>query len=152
MYLLASLIMQNFYKKVLQLIQSYKDVRYFWDQNSPFILNKFFWCKPLLLLSSTCWPFSLYKVLKSSYNGSRIITMHYFWDQSGPFAPNKFFFWNTVTINLIYLLTHFIVQKLKKNSSSRSSYDDVQIMGPKWPISPNKIFFRKPANGPCFFY
>ena len=91
MYLLASLIMQNFYKKVLQLIQSYKDVRYFWDQNSPFILNKFFWCKPLLLFSSTYWNFLLYKILKSSYNGSRIITMHYFWDQSGSFAPNKFF-------------------------------------------------------------
>ena len=25
-------------------------------------------------------------------------------------------------------------------------------MGPKWPISPNKIFFRNPANEPCFFY
>ena len=35
MYLLASLIMQNFYKKVLQLIQSYKDVRYFLGPKQP---------------------------------------------------------------------------------------------------------------------
>ena len=115
MYLLAPFILQNFYKKVLELIQSYKDVRHFWDQNSPFVLNKFFWCKPLLLLSSTYWPFSLCKILKSSYNGSRIITMHHFWDQRGPFAPNKFFSWKTITITVINRLTLFIVQNLKKN-------------------------------------
>ena len=47
-----------FIKKFLELIQSYEDVRHFWDQNSPFVLNKtFFWYKPLLLLSSTYGPF-----------------------------------------------------------------------------------------------
>ena len=130
MYLLASLIMQNFYKKVLQLIQSYKDVRYFWDQNSPFILNKFFWCKPLLLFSSTYWNFLLYKILKSSYNGSRIISCTIFGIKV-VHLPQTNFFWNTITIIFIYLLTLFIVQKLKKYSSSGSSYEDVQIMGPK---------------------
>ena len=29
-------------KKILELIQSYKDVRHFWDENSPFVLNKTF--------------------------------------------------------------------------------------------------------------
>ena len=42
MYLSASFILQNFYKKILELIQSYEDVRNFWDQNSPFVLNKTF--------------------------------------------------------------------------------------------------------------
>ena len=31
-----------FIKKILELIQSYEDVRHFWDQNSPFFLNKNF--------------------------------------------------------------------------------------------------------------
>ena len=43
MYLSAPFNLQNFYKKILELIQSYEDVRHFWDQNSPFALNKFFW-------------------------------------------------------------------------------------------------------------
>ena len=28
-------------------------------------------------------------------------------------------------------------------SSRIQSYEDVQYMGPKWPISPNNFFFRK---------
>ena len=42
MYLSAPFILQNVYKKILELIQSYEDVRHFWDQNSPFVLKKFF--------------------------------------------------------------------------------------------------------------
>ena len=81
------------------------------------------------------------------------MTMHHFWTQSGPFAPNIFFFWKIITTILIYLLAPFIVQNLKKKNLQRiQSYEDVQFMGPKWPISPNKNFFRKPVNQPCFFY
>ena len=32
------------------------------------------------------------------------------------------------------------------------SYEDVQFLGPKRPISPNENFFRKPVNEPCFFH
>ena len=28
----------------------------------------------------------------------------------------------------------------------------MQFLGPKWPISPNENFFRKPVNEPCFFH
>ena len=35
-------ICKIFIKKILELIQSYEDVRHFWDQNSPFALNKIF--------------------------------------------------------------------------------------------------------------
>ena len=51
--------------------------------------TKFFRCKPLLLLSSTHWPFSLCKILKNSYSGSRVMRIHHFWTQNGPSAPNK---------------------------------------------------------------
>ena len=40
MYLSAPFNLQNFIKKILELIQNY--VRHFWDQNSPFVLNKIF--------------------------------------------------------------------------------------------------------------
>ena len=32
-----------FITKILELIQSYEDLHHFWDQNSPFALNKIFW-------------------------------------------------------------------------------------------------------------
>ena len=32
------------------------------------------------------------------------------------------------------------------------SYEDAQFLGPKWPISANDNFFRKPVNQPCFFH
>ena len=62
MYLLASFILQNFFKKILDLIQSYKEKHHFRDQNGPFVLNKIFWYKPFSLFSSTYWPFSFYKI------------------------------------------------------------------------------------------
>ena len=42
MYLSAPFILQNFYKKILEMIQSYEDARHFRDQNNPFVLNKNF--------------------------------------------------------------------------------------------------------------
>ena len=43
--------------------------------------------------------------------------------------------------------------KIKNKKFQRiQSYEDVQFMDPKCPISPNKNFFRKPVNEPCFFY
>ena len=119
MYLLAPFILQNFYKKVLELVQSYKDVRHFWDQNSPFVLNKFFGTNHYY------WPFSLCKILKNSCNGSRIMTMLHFWAQSGPFTPKQTFFQEIIPIILIYLLVPFIVQNFLKNRIQ--SYEDVQF-------------------------
>ena len=65
MYLSAPYILQNVYKKILKLIQSYEGVRHFWDQNSLFVLSKCFWYKPLLLFSSTYGPFHCAKFKKN---------------------------------------------------------------------------------------
>ena len=54
MYLLAPFILRNL-KKFLEPIQSY-EICHFRVQNGLFVLNKIFWYKPLLLLSSTYWP------------------------------------------------------------------------------------------------
>ena len=107
--------------------------------------TKFFWYKPLLLLSSSYWSFSLCKILKNSYSRSRIMTMHYFWTQNGPFAP--IFFWKIITIILIYLLTPFIVQNLKKILPVNPGSWGCAIFGskiahfPKWELF-HKTFSR----------
>ena len=100
-------ICKTFIKKVLELIQSYEGVCHFWDQNSSFVLNK------ILLGINHCysfiylWPFSLCKISKKSYNGSRIMTMHHFWAQSGPFTSNNFFFQLAESHFCLYLRTRF---------------------------------------------
>ena len=112
MYILPPFILQNFYKKILELIQSYEDMNHFWDQNSPFVLNKLFLVQTIITFIYLL-ALSLCKILKNSDMESRIMTMHHFLTQSGPFAPNSFF-WKTITIILIYLLAPFIVQNFKK--------------------------------------
>ena len=42
-------ICKIFIKKILDLIQSYEDVRHFWDKNSPFALNKNFLVKTIII-------------------------------------------------------------------------------------------------------
>ena len=75
-----------------------------------------------------------------------------FRDQNGPFVLNKNFLVQAIVITFIYLLALFIVQNLKKFLQRIQSYEDAQFLGPKWPISPNENFFRKPVNEPCFFH
>ena len=54
--------------------------------------------------------------------------------------PPEIFFLKIVNIILIYLLASFTGQNLKKFFQRIQSYD-MQFLGPKWPISPNEIFF-----------
>ena len=78
--------------------------------------------------------------------------MCHFQVQSVPFVLNKSFLVQTIIITFIYLLALFDVQDLKKNIQRIQSYEDAQFLGPKWPISPNDNFFRKPFHKPCFFH
>ena len=78
--------------------------------------------------------------------------MCHFRAQNGPFVMNKIFLVQTIIITFIYLLALFIVQNFKKFLQQIQSYEDAQFLGPKWPISPNENFFRKPVHEPCFFY
>ena len=69
---------------------------------------------------------------------------------------NFFFFFflggGGIIIILIYQLAPFIVQNFKKIFQRIQSYDDVQFLGPKWPICPNENFFEKPVNEPYFLH
>ena len=82
MYLLAPFILQNVKKNLRADAE-------LWGCAIFVPWTKRFWYKPLSFLSSTHWPFSLCKILKISYSGSRVMRIHHFWDQNGPSAPNK---------------------------------------------------------------
>ena len=88
MYLLAPFILQNF-KKILRANPAFWICTIFGSKMAHLSWTKFFRYEPLSLLSSTHWPFSLCKILKNSYSGSRVMRIHHFWAQNGPSAPNK---------------------------------------------------------------
>ena len=91
MYLLAPFALQDFLK-ILRADPELWGCVIFGPKVTHLSWTKFFGYKPLLLLLSTYWPFSLCKILKNSHSGSRVMKMHHFWTQNGPFAPNKLFF------------------------------------------------------------
>ena len=92
MYLLVPFILQNF-KKILRNNPQLWRCAILGPKMFHLSWTKFFWYKLLLLLSSTYWHFSLCKIFKKSYSGSRVMRMRHFWAKNGPFASNKIFFW-----------------------------------------------------------
>ena len=56
-------ICKIFIKKILELIQSYENMPHFWDQNSPFALNKIFLSIVIVIVIDHCYYFHLPMVL-----------------------------------------------------------------------------------------
>ena len=128
-------------KKFLRPIQSFEDVPFSGPKRPICHEQNLFWYKPLSLLSSTYWPFSLCKILKNSYNGPRVMRMRHFWAQNGPFAS---IFFGKLLISFSSTYQPLSLDKILKTFFQRiQSYNDAQFLGPKWPISPNAIFFQK---------
>ena len=70
-----------------------------------------------------------------------------------PHLPQTNFFLEIYYYHSNLPISPFHCTKLKKSSSSRSrSMRMLQLLGSKWPISPNLNFFRKPVHEPCLFY
>ena len=67
--------------------------------------------------------------------------MCHFQAQNGPFVMNKIFLVKTVIITVIYLLTLFIVQNLKKFLQRIQSFEECAIFGPKMVHLPQAFFF-----------
>ena len=96
-------------------------------------------------------PFHCAKLKKNSYRGSRVLKMYDIWTPNNPFSPNNFF----GQLLILFACTYqplSLCKILKKFFQWIQSYEDAQFLGPKWPISPNENFFRKPVNKPCFFH
>ena len=64
---------------------------------------RIFWEKSFILFSSTYWPLSLWKLLKNSYSGSRVLRMDHFRTQYSPLSQTRIF-----SENLLINLVHFI--------------------------------------------
>ena len=114
---------------------------HFGAQNDPFVLNKIFWVQTIITFIYLLALF-IEQNLENSYSQSRVMRMHHLWAENGPFAPNKFFLEN------YSYHSHLLMAKILKFFQRI----DAQFLGPKWLISPNENFFRKPLNEPCFFH
>ena len=137
MYLLAAFILQIFFIKILELIQSYEDKLHFQDQNGSLFLNKIFLAQAVVI--TVIYLLALFIV--QSYRRFRIMRMYHFWVQNGQFAPN--FLWKIITIILMYLRTPFIVLNLKKILPADPELWGCAIFWPNIAHFPKWEFFQK---------
>ena len=140
MYLLAPFILQSFKKKNLRIDSELWGYALFSGQNKIAHLSwtKIFWFCTIVI--TFIYLLALF-IAQNFYSGSRIMTVHHFWTQIGSFTTSQFFFEN------YYYHSHLPI-----SPSHCAKVRNVQFLGPKWPISPNNNFFRKPFHEPCFFY
>ena len=137
MYLSARFTLQKF--KIIVRADPYRP---FLGTKWPICPEQFFWHKPLLLLSSTCWPFLLCKIYKKLLQPTKLWGCPIF----GP--------------KMVHLPQAILLGKLLKSFSSNyqplslckiskkslqwiHSYQDVQFLGIQWPICPNENLFQK---------
>ena len=123
---------------------------HFWSQNGPFVLNKIFWCKSLLLFPFTYWPFSLCKTKKFFTAGPELWGCTIF----GPKMVHLHqFFFGKLLVPLSSTYKHLLLCKILKIFSCGSR---VMRMCNFWaqnnPFPQMRIFFRKPVNETCFFH
>ena len=104
---------------------------HFWIQNGPFVLNKIFLVRTIVITFIFLLAVFIVQNFKTSYSGSRVMTMRHFWAENGPLAPNNFFFEKIIIIILIYLLAPFIVQNYKKILPADPELRGCAIFGPK---------------------
>ena len=101
--------------------------------------TSFFWYKPLLILSSTYWPFSLCKIKKKITADPELWGCTIF----GPKMvqlPDFFFFFGKLLISFSSTYWPLSLYKIKKKFFHWiQSYEHAQFLGPKCPISQNDI-------------
>ena len=140
MYLLAPFILQNF-KKILRADPELWGCAIFGPKMAHLSWTNFFWYKPLLLLSSTYWPFSLCKILKKFLLR---IQLSSFLGPKWFICPKQNFFWKKIiNIFFICLLAPFILQNFKLLQPIQLW--GCAIFGPTIPqFVLNKFFWNKP--------
>ena len=142
MHLLAPFILQNF-KRILRADPELSECAIFGHKMAHLSRTIFFWHKPLLLLSSTCWPFSLCKIYKNFLQAIQICENAPFLGPKWSICPKQFFF---VKVLILFSSNYqpLSLGKISEKSFQRiQSYEDVQFLGIKWPICPNENFFKK---------
>ena len=133
MYLLAPFILQNF-KKILRADPELWGCAIFGPKMAHLSWTNFFWYKPLLLLSSTYWPFPLCKTFKKflqrieSYGDASFLGPKWF------ICPKQFFFEKKLLKS--FSSTNWplsFCKILKKFLKPIQIYEDVPLAVPKYP-------------------
>ena len=101
---------------------------HFWAQNGPFVMNKNFLEKTIIIIFIYLLALFIVQNLKK-LSRSRVMTMCHFWTQNGPFAP--IFFGKFINIILIYLLAPFIGKNFLKILPADPKLWGCAIFGPK---------------------
>ena len=99
----------NFFKKILDLIQSYEDKHHFRDKNGPFVLNKTFFAQTIVITFIHLLALSIVQNLKKFLQRIQNYDDAPFLDQKWSICSNSFF-WKIITIILIYILAPLIAQ------------------------------------------
>ena len=132
LHLLAPFILQNF-KKILGAHPEFRECAIFGPKMIHLSWTKFFWYKPLLLLSSTYWPFSICKILKKSYSGSRIM-------MTRPFGPKMIQFPKSEFFRKPFNDTCFFNSRL---STCKKSKSDINLLVKFWRLKNTEISLAK---------
>ena len=143
MYLLVPFILQNVCKKILELIESYEDVRQFRDQNGPFVLNKNFLVQAIVITFIYLLALFIVQNLKKILTTDPELWRCTILRPKVVHLRETTFFWIIVTIILIYLLALFIVQNFKKILAADPELWGCAIFGPKMAHFPKWEFFQK---------
>ena len=127
-------------------------ISHFRAQNGPFILNNFSWYKPLLLRSSTYWPFSLCKIQENFLQRIQNYEDVPFWGPKWSICLKQNFFGKKIKYHFYLPIDPFQMHKIFKKFLQRiQSYEDVPFWGPKWPNCANENFFQKICLWALFF-
>ena len=140
MYLWAPFIVQNL-KNIFRANLEFRGCVIFGSEMTHLPWTHLFWYKPLLLLSSTYWHFSVCKIFKKILPAAPESWGHTIFEfKTVPLPQTVSFLEKIMNIIFIYLLTPFIV----KNFYSRSRVMRMHhFLGHKWLIYNNENFFQK---------
>ena len=127
---------------------------HFRTQNGPFVLKKFFLVQTIIITFIYLLALFIVQNLKKflqhiqSYEDVPFLVPK--WSICLP--PKKILIGKLLKSFSSTYYSLSLCKIFKKFFHRIQSYEDVQFLGPKWPISPNENFFRKPVNEPCFFH
>ena len=120
---------------------------HFWDQNGPFVI---FLVQTIIITFIYLLALFIVQNLKKFLQQIQSYNVPFLGPKWSICIKQKFF--QKIIIIFIYLLTPFIVQHLKKILTADPELWGFVIFGAQnGPFPQMIIFFRKPANEPCFF-
>ena len=141
MYLLNPFILQSFYKKIWELIESYDDKHHFRDQNGPFFLNRFFLVQTIVI------TFIYLLALFIVQNLKKFLQRIQNYDDA-PFLDPKWSFCPKFLLKNYYYHSHLAISpfhcaKFKKILPADPELWGCAIFGPKMAHFPEWKFFQK---------